>query len=611
MKKKFAVIILLISIVSLTVIYIYYRNTKYKWEKGTKYTYYINYSSNTEAVFMGGQAGTKTMKGKMDCSLNMNISPFEERKGNTVATVDFGKIDSCSFVLNEEELFVNREVISHIFNGRTAFAEIDPSGRIVNLLFKNNEDPVFISSVKLFLGDSQFIVKPGFSWNETEKSQHGEYSAYYGRKSINPFSTEYSKEKTDYTKIHSVTAPLTSLDKNISAKYDVTFKGGIVRQFTGKESVSIKNKAGTTLFDLSISIESRLAGTEPQTEKFTLADMQKMISSKIGNIELDEKIKKDILKKAAKEMTYTEFEKTLKTYSDTKTIYDKGQFIRRSVAYLKLHPERCKDVYNFFVSEGVTSDARVLAMGILTSVGHTEAQTAMRDILMHDNVKTDIYYSVYLQNFSVLKDPDDKTVNFLKKELEQSLLANKNVTSSSLTIGAIAGKLIKKGKEQEAMEINKRLATLLKSADNDKDKERFIDALGNTGISSNLKIAEGYLNDPNNRVRASLSNVVRFNQTKESEDFLFKLAQDKDSLVKMQTINTLAVYDLKDEHLKKLNEYIKNDTFRTDDYLYLLQIYSKYENKKDIVKEALLEMKKRPTSNSHLRTTLDNMLKNH
>ena len=609
MKKKGLIFlfVFLLLLLLITVYSEYFHGYNFKLNK--KYLYGISYDSSTSVSFISTGEDSRTMKGKMNCDAEFSISPFDKKNSTVLASFIFEKVNKCSFTLNGQELFKTKDILEHIFYNRKAFIEIKPNGKIENIFFNKNEDSVFVSTVKLFLGDTQFIVKNGFSWKYKEKNQHGISTVSY-KKSKNLFDSLYIKSVDDYEKIHSITTPIETLSRSINGKMEIDFSDGIIQKYNGFQKILIKNKNKVELFNLSTKVNLKLKNIKFFHSGYSVADIRQLTSSNIGTIQIDEKTQRKILKKAAKEMTLTEMQATLSRYSQTGTIYEKGLFIRRSVAYLKLYPEKCNEIYNLFISEGTSSEARVLAMGILASAGHQQAQNAMRAVLKNKNIKNDIYYSVYLQNFTVVKNPDQATVQFVRNEFNKALKSKKNLTSSSLTLGAVAGKLRKNGEKKTALEIKNSLENLLKKSKTDKDKERFIDALGNTGFASNVNIAEKYIDSPNNRIRASLTNIVRFNQTKEGEELLFKLAKDKDRLVKMQAINALAGYNLEDEHLQRLNNYIKKDIFGTDEYLYLLQIYSKYEKKNDLVKEALIEMRKRPTSNAHLRATIENMLKN-
>ncbi len=126
----------------------------------------------------------------------------------------------------------------------------------------------------------------------------------------------------------------------------------------------------------------------------------------------------------------------------------------------------------------------------------------------------------------------------------------------------------------------------------------------------NIATAIEYSGSVNPRIRATVANVVRNVQTPESEKLLLDMLKDKENIVKMQAVNTLGMYALKEEHLEQIQKNLKDDILGPDQYYYVLGVLKKYEkSNSQIVQKSLEEMARRPM-HADLHSQVTNMLKN-
>ena len=177
-------------------------------------------------------------------------------------------------------------------------------------------------------------------------------------------------------------------------------------------------------------------------------------------------------------------------------------------------------------------------------------------------------------------------------------------------IGSVAGKLVKQGDTINGLRLNKILLEDLDKAQTPAKAERMLDALGNAGIDSNINAALPYSKSVNPRVRASVTNVVRNAQTPESEKMLLDMLDDKENIVKMQAVNTLGNYALKEEHLEQIKDKLHDDTLGPDQYYYVLGVLKQYEKvHPKIVEKSLIEMTRR-SMHADLHSQVSGMLKN-
>ena len=334
-----------------------------------------------------------------------------------------------------------------------------------------------------------------------------------------------------------------------------------------------------------------------------------MKSSGIGTVEMSENTQRKILEQQTKGITSSEMLKTLREFGINGKIGDKQLFIMRTVAYLKLYPERTKDLIPLFNENGFSSEGKILVMGLLASSGDSKAQEVMRTLLKSDAAKTDELYPLLLQNISMLETPDSRTMDFAEKLYKTSKESGKFISSSSLIVGSVAGKMIKQGNTAEGMRLNSILVKDLDEAETPEKAEKLLNAIGNAGIAENVKKAAEFAESVNPRIRASVANAVRNTQTEESEKMLLNMLSDKENIVKIQAINTLAIYSLNENHLLQIKDRLHDNTLDPDQYYYLLGLLKKYtKSNPEIVKESLEEMS-RHKMHPDLSSQVYNMLK--
>ena len=383
----------------------------------------------------------------------------------------------------------------------------------------------------------------------------------------------------------------------------------MIKTGEGHQQTAVYNNENTLIFRFEMDFALELTGISDADKSSRLSDFSEMKSSGIGTVEMSENTQRKILEQQTKGITSSEMIKTLREFGINGKIGDKQLFIMRTVAYLKLYPERTKDLIPIFNENGFSSEGKILVMGLLASSGDSKAQEVMRTLLKSDAAKTDELYPLLLQNISLLENPDTITMDFAEKLYKTSKESGKLVSSSSLIVGSVAGKMMKQGNTAEGKKLNSMLVKDLDEAENPEKAEKLLNALGNAGIADNVKKAAEFAESVNPRIRASVANAVRNTQTEESEKMLLNMLSDKENIVKIQAINTLAIYSLNENHLLQIKDRLHDNTLDPDQYYYLLGLLKKYtKSNPEIVKESLEEMS-RHKMHPDLSSQVSNMLK--
>jgi hypothetical protein len=621
-KKKLITVSAIFAVFALSVIlYLYYKGTSgkflFNYKTGFRYTYSIHYKSETATSILSPDKTSEIeiISGKMDYDLDFVLRPVMQKDNKVFIGFSFINMRNIYFLYSGENLFEDKRVQEEAYSGKEAFFAMDDKGVISDIYFFKGESILFKSAVKLFLGEIQIILKETLDeWISFENTQYGKTESKYTFIKSAADKIILEKTRIAYPAVNNLTIDQRLTTQNANGKWEIFLdRSGHLQSFSGKEELTVTDRNGRNAFHLKTDFTLKLKSVEKDTATLQYEEnfFRKMTPSVIGTIEFDKKMEEEALKNRAKEMTRSEMLKTLKTFSEEGEIYNQQMFWWRVSGYLKLYPERSADLVDLFKEKGFDSKARLFIVGILASVGHSEAQKAMRDIIVSDEAKNDGLYVMMLQNFSLLENPDKGTVD-LVKSIYDDAFAQKNIirAASSLTLGALAGRLNSDDNAAAAHTINEKLLLNLRYAEDDKEKEYLLDALGNTRIESNIKIASKFIDNRKDEIRASVANAVRNNQTPESENILFKLTQDDKTIVQRQALSALNNYRLEEDHFKKINEQIRSKKIGDNLYLDVVQLLMKYPDKIEDNKDMLEYMRDSAPYNTHLKARINSILKN-
>ena len=608
-KKLFIVLtIILLAFGGVLVYKILSSNSLIEWIPGKKYSFSLKYRSDSYNYFVNPGGTDEKIAGLFDCGMNFSFYPVRKLDdGNMLAEFSFDKIEKCSFMFNGKNLFDDRATIHALFFDRKAAFLLSPEGKISDIKFAKNEDQVFISTVKLVAAYFRTNTRP--SKNKVfEQDQNGSYKALYSVDKTND-SREISKKFSEYLSLLAFPSGISEYMQEHSVSIAHVVENKMIKTGEGHQQTAVYNNENTLIFRFEMDFALELTGISDADKSSRLSDFSEMKSSGIGTVEMSENTQRKILEQQTKGITSSEMIKTLREFGINGKIGDKQLFIMRTVAYLKLYPERTKDLIPIFNENGFSSEGKILVMGLLASSGDSKAQEVMRTLLKSDAAKTDELYPLLLQNISLLENPDTITMDFAEKLYKTSKESGKLVSSSSLIVGSVAGKMMKQGNTAEGKKLNSMLVKDLDEAENPEKAEKLLNALGNAGIADNVKKAAEFAESVNPRIRASVANAVRNTQTEESEKMLLNMLSVKENIVKIQAINTLAIYSLNENHLLQIKDRLHDNTLDPDQYYYLLGLLKKYtKSNPEIVKESLEEMS-RHKMHPDLSSQVSNMLK--
>ncbi len=577
---------------------------------GYNYIYSLDYSSGTEANFSAVDANGETMSSHFTCELDVILHIHSKDEKDYSADLSFDNISHCTLNFPSQGIDAKSDVMRQILIGRRAFVNFDRKGRIGRIAFAKNEDITFKSVAKLLIGELQ--VNLGSAKNSWELEETDQYGVYYSKYTVNKLESngmEIEKKKLNYKKLLPFSGNLKNASQENNSVINIVLsREGYIDSIKGRVSVNVAGENEKGKFEMNNEFTLVLKEIKKYTGKMEPRGGKYTTESKLGVIDINDKMTESLNRSQAKEMTATEFRNTIRKYASYDRIYDNGLFWWRASGFLKLNPSFSSELVKLFREEGMSSNARLALMGILGSVGHREAQEAIRSIVSSDEAKADRLYPIFLQNISLVKDPDKDTVKFMESLYSQARTTGKLRSSTALTVGAVSDNLKKSGNMDEAKRLNDILVSDLKNAKDDKEMEYMLDSLSNSGFAENIEVVKEYESNKNPRIRASVVNAVRKTQTEESEKILFKMASDKETLVQRQAIQTMGQYKLTSKHLEDVEKGIESGKIHDSCYMDVIHLLLSYPKEEKVLKNTLLEMKKRPMNNPHLESKINKIL---
>lgn len=584
---------------------------RYDLKVGKKYSYTLTYKQESAALISVPDGEASSFSGLFSCALDLNLTPIERTDtGYTIALTMMPNGD-CSFQFAGKDLFSDPALLERTFDKRFALIAMQADGRIAKIRVRKGEDALFRGVLKLILGDIQTVLTAtgDRSWQTTESNQYGSYHADYTLSSRFWGGPRVIKKKGEYLSLLAVPRDLDRMTQQSEGVFTIDFaRSGHPERLSGIEKLTVTAKSGAAPLRLNTEIRMDLRSIASSDEEFSLGDAGAGEELILGRVEIDEAKRRELLEKRADNLTGSEMAGLIREYALGPEADGANSPGWRVAAYLKLHPEKCAELIPLFTEKEMTSKGRLAVFGVLVSTGTPEAQKVMRDILATEEAKKEGMYSIYLQNFGHLQQPDNETVAFLTAKYEEAKRVGRYRDSTALTLGAMVANLNGAGDAANAARLNGVLLADLTAAKDRHEQELLLDSVGNAAMVSNIEAVAEYLKSPDERIRASVASAVRRTQTEESEKMLFGLARDREALVQKQAVNALAGYKLDKRHLEQVREGIASGGIGTHAYYETLQLLSRQKGNRETVQETLREMKKRAPDDPHLLSRINQML---
>jgi hypothetical protein len=214
-------------------------------------------------------------------------------------------------------------------------------------------------------------------------------------------------------------------------------------------------------------------------------------------------LRQKLLEQEVAGLTLPHLKNDIALFALTGRYLEDGEWLGRSVALVRLHPEMCDELAAQFDDQGIDARGMGMILDILSSAGGPEAQEAMRTAITSERALalSANDRSALLARFAFLDHPDTDSV-----EMVDDLAAGDgpDARMAYYALGSMAGKL----PAAEAAPLRARLRSDVVDADGPAARTDAILALGNAHATADRALFEQYLHDDDPAVRAAVERVL-------------------------------------------------------------------------------------------------------
>jgi hypothetical protein len=326
---------------------------------------------------------------------------------------------------------------------------------------------------------------------------------------------------------------------------------GPLRDVDGREHIEGHDAQGRPQAQRESSLTVRFTGQRvvpAQPQMLAARPLVRLPGTVVSEIDM----RKALLENLVGKLTFEQVAAALRDLQDPRILSDRGEFVSRTAALLRLHPERCAELVPLF--DAAKSDQmRAQILDILASAGSAEAQAAMRRMLELPNSTRDpkIFQQLY-PRLGLAGTPTPETVKYVLDGHAAALHAG-DVQGRQLrayTLGTLASRT--KDPQAAALMVDVLVDDVTNAADS-RDLRHAYRALGNTGDPRALEVVREGLSSKDTDVRASAAVALRRVPGAEAQKTLSSLlAGETDRDVQRALLDALKSRPLSSESLTAL-----------------------------------------------------------
>lgn len=514
-----------------------------RWPDGHAWRYRLELSGHKSL-----KVEPSPVQGTLDLATGLVLRSYGQSAGVTTLGLRFVDVERHALVVLGQSVMPDADAARAVFDGREALLEVAPDGVIRQIRFAPEDPTLFKHLAQLVAGEIQLVVKPGHTtWEAREPTQHGEALTDYEVTTVDRAGMDLGRYRFDYARLDG--AP-SDVPVEVEARYAarVAAAGHVVR-LSGEERI----KAGEV-----VAIEGRIA-LELQSSGPAADDRRAPIAARSEARALDQwpvspEARAAMLERRAGDLTRSRIMADLRAFGPGGEMPHHSRWAWQAVGRLLLDPRAASDLSQLIVNAPeIGHKGRALAMDLLVSAGHPEAQAALRHAV--DRVERDERFPLLVQRLGFVKRPEPATVEAVATVYRRSSGVERR--SAATTLGAAAGHLYREGHPDEALAHLRRLEGDLRRADGPESRRALILALGNAGLDESVSTLVSHAGDADPAIRRAVARALRKTPGLVAEEALGKLMVDADARVSQAAVRALGRHPLNADHLTGLAEAVQ------------------------------------------------------
>jgi HEAT repeat protein len=218
-----------------------------------------------------------------------------------------------------------------------------------------------------------------------------------------------------------------------------------------------------------------------------------------------------------------------------------GGWLVRSTALLELRPELLGEVAVRFEDDAIGVGGRTAILDLLASTSGEAAQATLLKVLDGSTARQDEQRLAYLQRLMLVEEPSVEVGKTMRERIAKSESAGdaQMAYAEAHVLGAMAGRLAKRGEQAEAKASIDLLAAKVDGAQAPAARAAFVSALGNAGDASQISRISKHAGDADPGVRRAVASALRKTKDPAARGTLMTLAKDSNEDVQVAAIDAL------------------------------------------------------------------------
>ncbi len=521
-----------------------------KWPADTVWRYSLELKGDKRI-----EAGPATVEGALDLAAHVELRSYGRVDGNTRLGLSFVEVERHGLTMLGEDVMPDRAAADAVFAGHEALLEVAHDGAVVGLRFGADAPTLFQHLARLVAGEIQLVLQPGEStWEAQEKTQHGVALTDYEVIGADAQTVELGRHRFDYARLDGApTDAATRVEARYTARID---RAGHVRRLQGTETINAgeMGHGQAVRIEGAIDFELLTMGPAPRDGRDPVAALGARTT--LDQWPVSAEAKRMMRIRRAGDMTVDRIAADLKAFGPGGQMPEHSKWAWQATGRLLLDPSAATELARIADDERIGHRGRALVLDLLASVGHAEAQAALRDVLEAN--RGDRRHAALLTRAGFIANPEPATVRLVADTWSRAAGIEKQ--SAATVLGAAAGHLYRNGETDLALTHVRRIEGALRTAGDTADRRALVLALGNAGVPETVETVAAYARDSDPAIRRAAATALRKTPGAVAEQALGSLMRDADPRVARTAVAALSKHPLDAGHLRSLAGAVADGT---------------------------------------------------
>ena len=555
-----------------------------RWpEEGVRYE--LTYRGTNETSFVGKQKFT----GALELEADLVIAG----RGEGQASLAFTSVREHRMQLNGDDILPDAGPLL----GQHALIDFAETGEVTAVRFEEGATKPFRHVMQHLLAEIQFRATPG---EFVEKTPHGLAEALYEAR-----DGVIEKTRTRYTALRVAKIAQVDPDVTLDARYAFELDRGVLQRFEGAESLRVVANAEPIVTAETLVKLVRAAGA-PEVRSLSAA-LLAAPAEEPGEAKPSKAAEQELLRRRTNGMTAHDVLAGIGSYGDAGELPDHSRWLWQAAAVLEMHPELSNQLADLASDPDATLARQLLITDLLASVGHPEAQSALRQIVSSPEAKTKGAFHHFVQRAGFVKVPEPETAQLLQSIYADS--SGRDHYAAAYAVGSVAGALARRGDTDLAATLNEALTSELYAATAPQERVHLLKSLGNAALAENADVVASFASDDDAGVRSAAATALRGDSSATATEALLALGADDVQRVQRAAFRAIGKRALHGAELANIEAAVKDGSIHEPTFVALARnLTAQDADVASDVDRILTAMIARGIQSPKLRTHVEGML---